>query len=220
MKLIPLIATISLMLTSATMLNANAADLGDINKVNGSANVASDQHYADISMVNGRINMANNSSGKALTTVNGSINLADNVQLHSATTVNGKIVAGNGLKVATEVSTVNGRIQLGANADINGDISTVNGDITLIDGSVAGNITTLNGDISLKGNTVVQGDLIYKSRNQSKSWWSWRASSDDNKPTLHIDKNAVVKGKIILEQSVNLKIDNPAMLAKVVDKSE
>lgn len=217
MKLIPLIASISLTLTSATLLHAYAADLGDINKVNGSANVASDQHYADISLVNGSINMANNSSGKALATVNGSINLADNVQLHSATTVNGKIVAGNGLKVATELSTVNGRIQLGPNADINGDIGTVNGDITLTDGSVAGNITTLNGDISLKGNTVVQGDLIYKSRNISKSWWSWREQA---KPTLHIEKNAVVKGNIILEQSVELKIANPAMLAKVVDKSQ
>ena len=216
MKLIPLITTLSIMLTSASLLSAHAADLADIDKVNGSANIASEQHYADISLVNGSINMASNSSAKALTTVNGSINLEDNVQIHSANTVNGKIVAGSRLKVFKALNTVNGKINLGANANINGEVSTVNGTITLVDSEVTGNVTTLNGDISLKGNTVIKGDVVYKSRNKSKSWWSW---GEDAKPTLHIDKNAIVEGNIILEQAVNLQINNPAMQAKIIDKS-
>ena len=216
MKLTPLIATISIVLASANLISAHAADLGDIDKVNGSANIESQQHYADISLVNGSINMANTSSAKTLKTVNGSINIADNVQLHSAKTVNGKIIAGTGLKVTKDLRTVNGKIQLGSHAEINGDISTVNGDISLINSAVAGNITTINGDLSLKGNTVVKGDVVYKARTKSKSWFS---GAESTKPTLYIDKNTIIEGKIILEQSVDLQIDNPAMHAKVVDNS-
>lgn len=217
MTLLPRLATISLLLATSCLLNVYASDMGNINKVNGSAEVASAQHYADISLVNGKITMASNSSAKAITTVNGSINLEDNVQLQSASTVNGKIVAGTGLKVTKELTTVNGKINLGANADIAGDVSTVNGAISIIDSIIAGDISSLNGDISLKGNTVIKGDVIYKAKNKSKSWWS---GNDDNKPTLYIGKDTVIEGSIILEQPVELQIHNPAMQAKVVDKSQ
>jgi DUF4097 and DUF4098 domain-containing protein YvlB len=212
MKLSQIVATVSLVVASGCLVNVYAAEHGNIDKVLGSASVSSNQHYDDISLVNGSVKMASNSSAKSVSTVNGSIELRDNVKLHSASTVNGSIESGSGLQVADELSTVNGKILPGSNAVIGGNVTTVNGDIVLDNSQADRDVTTVNGDIKLTGKTVVKGDVVYKPRGKKKAFFGW---ANNNKPTLYIGADAVVEGKIILEQDVELQIENPALQSKV-----
>lgn len=213
MKLSQIVVAASLVIASVCFINAYAAQHGSIDKVLGSASVASNQHYGDISLVNGSVKMAGSSSAKSVSTVNGSITLRDNVKLQSASTVNGSIESGTGLQVTDELSTVNGKILAGSSAVIGGNISTVNGDIILDNSQAGRNVTTVNGDIKLTGNTLVKGDVVYKPRGKKQAFFGW---SNNSKPTLYIGADAVVEGNIILQQEVELQIENPAMQAKVV----
>lgn len=215
MKLTQFIATATLMITASCFAMPTLANNshGNIDKVMGSAVVGSGERYNDISVVNGSVQMASNSSANHVSVVNGSIELRDNVSLHSASTVNGSIESGSGLQVASNLETVNGKIRPGSTAAIGGSIDTVNGDIMLDSSEVAKDISTVNGDITLTGNTVIKGDLVYKPRGKQKSFFGWR---NNNKPKLHIAADAVVEGRILLQQEVELQLDNPAMQAKVV----
>lgn len=210
MRLFSLATT--LIVTSLVASTALAAQ-SNIDKVMGSAVVGSNQHYGDISLVNGSVQLASDSSANDVSVVNGSIELRDNVRLNSASTLNGSIESGSNLQVAGNLETVNGAIRPGTAASIGGSIDTINGDITLDNSAVAQNISTVNGDISLTGSTVVKGDLVYKPRGKKKSFFGW---SNTSKPRLHIAADAVVEGRILLQQEVELQLDNPAMQAKVV----
>ncbi len=213
MKVSQLAAGLSLAIAASCFVAQVYADNINIDKVMGSAVVGSQQHYGDISLVNGSVQMASNSSANDISVVNGSIELRNDVKLNSAATVNGSIESGTGLSVATNLETVNGKIRLGQNATVAGNIDTVNGDISLVDSEVVQNISTVNGDITLSGSTVVKGDVIYKPRGKRKSFFGW---SNHSTPVLHIGENAVVEGNIILRQQVELKLDNPALAAKVI----
>ncbi|MAD73523.1 MAG: hypothetical protein CML20_01740 [Rheinheimera sp.] len=214
-------ATITTFIAAAVMysgvFNSAAADsaFGNIDKVMGSAVVGSGEHYGNVSLVNGSVKMASNSSAKTVSLVNGGIKMRDDVLVDSAETVNGSIEAGRNFTVNQSLSTVNGAIKLGDNAVVAGDVSTVNGDITLQSAQLAQNISTVNGDITLAGNTVVKGDVVFKKAGKKKSFFGW---NNNNKPSLHIAADAVVEGQIILEQPVELKLANPAMQAKVVER--
>lgn len=215
MKLSTLVAAVTIAVATAGFATPASADSNHatIDKVLGSASVASNQHYGDISLVNGSVQMASNSSANDVSVVNGSIELRDNVSINSGSTVNGSIEAGTGLQVTTSLETVNGKIRPGSKAQIGGNVDTVNGDITLDSSEVAQDISTVNGDITLTGDTVVQGDVIYKPRGKKKSFFGWR---NDSKPSLHIGADVIIEGKIVLQQEVELKLDNPAMQDKVV----
>ncbi|KKO44330.1 hypothetical protein WG68_16005 [Arsukibacterium ikkense] len=187
----------------------------NIDKVMGSAVVGSGERYGDISLVNGSVQMASNSSARAVSLVNGSIDIRDDVKIKSAETVNGGIAAGRNLQVSGGLVTVNGEVKLADNAVIGGGVATVNGNISLRSAQVAQDISTVNGDITLAGTTVVKGDVVFKKRGKKKSFFGW---GNNKKPTLHIAADAVVEGRIILEQEVKLKLENPAMQAKVVER--
>lgn len=168
----------------------------NIDKVMGSAVVGSGEQYGDISLVNGSVQMASNSSARTVSLVNGGIDIRDDVQIGSAETVNGAIEAGRNLQVT-------------------GSLSTVNGDITFNSAEVAQNISTVNGDIKLAGNTVIKGNVVFKKPGKKKTFFGW---GNNDKPSLHIAAGAVVEGRIILEQPVELKLANPDMQAKVVER--
>lgn len=213
MKFNQIIAALPFIAASACFITVSASEHGSIDKVLGSAVVASNQHYANISLVNGSIQMASNSSAKDLSVVNGSIDIRDHVSVQSISTVNGSIETGAELRVAHDMATVNGRIRPGSNAVIGGNIDTTNGDIELNNSEVGKTVSTVNGDISLTGTSVVKGDLVFKPRGKRKSFFGW---GNDYKPSLHIGKDATVEGSIILQQEVQLEILNPAMQDKVV----
>ena len=73
MKLSHLVATISIAIAATSFSSVYAASHGSIDKVLGSASVASNEHYSDISLVNGSLKMASNSSAESISLVNGSI---------------------------------------------------------------------------------------------------------------------------------------------------
>lgn len=215
MKLSTFIAAVTLAVTAGCFVGPASADSNraTIDKVLGSASVASHQHYGNISLVNGSVEMASNSSADDVSVVNGSIDLQDNVSINSGSTVNGNIEAGTGLQVTTNLETVNGKVAPGSKAKIGGNVDTVNGDITLDNSEIAQNVSTVNGDITLKGSTLIKGDVVYKPRGKKKAFFGWL---NDNKPSLHIGADVIIEGQILLQQEVELTLDNPAMQAKVV----
>ena len=213
MKLSHLVATISIAIAATSFSSVYAASHGSIDKVLGSASVASNEHYSDISLVNGSLKMASNSSAESISLVNGSIKLDDNVKIRTASTVNGSITADDGLAVEQDLTTVNGKINPGNNAVIGGHVETVNGDIWLESSEVGKDITTVNGDITLDGNSVVKGDIVYKPRGKRKGFFSW---GNNEKPVLRIAANAVVNGNIVLQQDVELQLENPSLQDKVI----
>lgn len=213
MKLSHLVATISIAVAASSFTSVYAAEHGSIDKVLGSAAVASNEHYSDISLVNGSLKMASNSSAKSVSLVNGSVKLAEHVSIESASTVNGSVSADANLKVQRDLTTVNGKIYPGSNAVIGGHVETVNGDIRLENSEVGKDVTTVNGDITLDGNSVVKGDIVYKPRGKRKGFFSW---GNNEKPVLRIAANAVVEGKIVLQQEVELQLENAALQDKVI----
>jgi hypothetical protein len=71
-------------------------------------------------------------------------------------------------------------------------------------------VITKNGDVTLRNSSIVYGDLIYESQNQSNS-----KSYRFNRPELKIEKGSQVLGNIILRQKVDLDIEDPELLEKV-----
>lgn len=185
----------------------------DLDKVFGSITVDAGQTVGNVSLVNGAITLEQNSRAQAVDTVNGSIDLYSGAQLDSATTVNGSIEVAESVTVSGDITTVNGSVSVDSQSQVGGNIETVNGDISVADASVNRDLTTVNGDITLTGDTVVQGDIVFKKR--GKKWSFFGFNSDDDKPTLTIGRNVQLHGKIVLQQDVTLKLENPALAAKV-----
>ena len=188
----------------------------DLDKVFGSLTVDAGQSVGNVSLVNGAITLEQNSRAKAVDTVNGSIDLYSGVQLNSATTVNGSIEVAESVTVSGDVTTVNGSVSVDRQSQIGGNIETVNGDISVTDTTVSRDLITVNGDITLSGDTQVHGDIVFKKR--GKKWSFFGFNSDDGKPTLTIGRNVQVQGEIVLQQDVILKLENPALAAKVAKR--
>ena len=89
-----------------------AAQDHDIDKVNGSVQVAAGQQAGDVS------------------TVNGAVHVGDGASVHEASTVNGEVELGDKAQ-ATELGTVNGAISLGGASRVSGKVNAVNGSIHL-----------------------------------------------------------------------------------------
>tara|TARA_R110002167_G_scaffold35981_36_gene114549 strand:+ start:1968 stop:2642 length:675 start_codon:yes stop_codon:yes gene_type:complete len=181
---------------------------GSISHVMGDIDIDAGRQVQDVSAVNGDITLNNAVSAETIDTVNGDIDIGKDVSIVSASSVNGDISAGSQLTVKDDINTVNGDIDLKARSTVGGDISTVNGDISLYDVKVTGNLATKNGDISLLKGSTVSGDITYQSVDKSR--WS-----NHDLPTLKIDSQSTVLGKIILNHKVILEIDNPDILSQV-----
>lgn len=177
----------------------------------GGIEIEQNHHVENLSSVNGGIELADGVIAKNVETVNGGIEIGNNVQVKRASTVNGGIEAGSNLTVEKGLSTVNGGIHIGKNSSIDKDISTVNGDIKLTATFVGDDVKTKNGDISLLNGSIIEGDIIYESKDKD-SWWKNKESS---LPKLTIDNASNVKGRIILGRKVILEIEDDILLAKV-----
>lgn len=185
-------------------------DGADHSSVFGGLNILENQIVEDVSSINGNINIKSGAKADDVETVNGNIELEKNIQVGELSTVNGDIQAKANLQVENDVSTVNGNISLASNSTVKDDVSTVNGDIELTSTTVGGDIETRNGSITLENGSVVEGNILFEERDQDKRW-----GNNSRLPTLTIDANSNVLGKIILEQKVVLEIENKALLAKV-----
>ena len=186
---------------------AHARD-GDIDKVNGTAQVDAGQHAGDVSTVNGAVRIGNGATVQKADTVNGSISLGDRAQAQSLETVNGAVTMGKGSRVSGEVSTVNGSMQLAEGADVGGKLDNVNGTISLDAAHVAGGIETVGGDITVGANSRVEGGILV---DKVHGWFS----SNSRKPVVVIGPHAVVTGTLEFRREVELKVSDSAQIGTV-----
>ena len=184
------------------------ASEGDIDKINGTAQVEAGQHAGDVSSVNGAVRIGAGASIQKADTVNGSVDLGDHAQAQSLETVNGAIRMGSDSKVRGEVSTVNGSMTLAQGADVGGKLDNVNGTITLNAAHVAGGIETVSGDITVGANSHVEGGILV---DKTHGWFS----SNSRKPIIVIGPHAVVTGTLEFRREVELKVSDSAQIGTV-----
>jgi hypothetical protein len=185
---------------------------GDLSSVFGSIEVGEGKQVGDVSSVNGEVTINKHVTAQDVEAVNGDIEIANHVSLRDVETVNGDIQTGHHFIAKGSVSTVNGNITIQADSTVGGDLSTVNGNIKLVNVTVDEYISTKNGNITLSKRSNVAGDIVFEPRD--KNSWGW--NNDDHKlPSLVIDLDSKVEGKIILRQKVKLEIENQQLLDKV-----
>ena len=180
----------------------------DVDKVNGSIHIESDQQAGDLSTVNGSIRVDTGGSATKVSTVNGGIELGDRVAVDSVETVNGGIELGQGARVARTVEAVNGHIQLAHGADVAGKASNVNGRITLDGAHVGGGIETVSGDVEIGANSRVEGGLLV----EKPHGFSWGKNKN---PRIVIGPHAVVDGTLDFRRDVDLYVSDTAKVGTI-----
>ena len=180
----------------------------DVDKVNGSIRIESDQQAGDLSTVNGGIRIAGGGSAEKVSTVNGGIEVGDRAGAHSLETVNGGVDVGAGAHVAGTIETVNGGVRLGKGADVAGRASNVNGRFVLDAAHVGGGIETVSGDIEIGADSRVEGGIIV---DQQHGWFNW----GNRKPRIVIGPRAVVTGTLEFRREVDLFVSDSAKIGTV-----
>ena len=189
---------------------ASLADDDDIEKVNGSIDIAADQKAGDLSTVNGSIRIKAGAIVEEAETVNGSIALGERGAAESLETVNGTIKMETDARVTESVHTVNGSVTLGRNADVKGGIRTVNGDIRLDAAHVAGGIRTQEGDIEVGGGSRVEGGIHVEKKSGGFSISLFKST-----PRIVIGPGAVVQGELTFEREVELFVSETATVGPI-----
>jgi DUF4097 and DUF4098 domain-containing protein YvlB len=201
------------LLTAATALSlvlafgAQARGI-DVDKVNGSIHIESDQQAGDLSTVNGSIRVDTGGTAIKLSTVNGGIELGDRVTVDSVETVNGGIELGSGARVSRRVEAVNGHIQLAQGAEVVGRASNVNGRISLDGAHVGGGIETVSGDIDIGANSHVEGGILVE-KPHGISW------GKNKNPRVVIGPHAVVDGTLDFRREVDLYVSDSARVGAI-----
>jgi DUF4097 and DUF4098 domain-containing protein YvlB len=188
---------------------ASASD-NDINKVNGSVQVAAGQQVGDVSTVNGAVHVGGGASVREASTVNGKVELGDKAQATELGTVNGAISLGGASRVSGKVNAVNGSIHLARGAEVGGRLENVNGAIVLDGAHVAGGIGTVAGDITVGADSRVEGGILVDKPNNG--WFHW---GSDRKPVIVIGPHAVVQGTLEFRREVVLKVSDSAQIGPV-----
>jgi DUF4097 and DUF4098 domain-containing protein YvlB len=188
---------------------ASASD-NDIDKVNGSVQVAAGQQAGDVSTVNGAVHVGDGASVHEASTVNGEVELGDKAQATELGTVNGAISLGSASRVSGKVNAVNGSIHLARGAEIGGRLENVNGAIVLDGAHVAGGIGTVGGDITVGADSRVEGGILVDKPNNG--WFHW---GSERKPVIVIGPHAVVQGTLEFRRDVVLKVSDSAQIGPV-----
>ena len=199
----PLAFTVSLLLASSALARGI-----DVDKVNGSIHIESDQQAGDLSSVNGSIRVDTGGSATKVSTVNGGVELGDRVAVDSVETVNGGIELGKGARVARTVEAVNGHIALAQDADVAGKASNVNGRITLDAAHVGGGIETVSGDIEVGANSRVEGGILV----EKPHGFSWGKNKN---PRVVIGPHAIVEGTLDFRREVDLYVSDTAKVGAI-----
>jgi DUF4097 and DUF4098 domain-containing protein YvlB len=195
----------------ASKVNAQVSIDDDYSSVNKSLTVGEGKTIGDASAVNGTLTIEDNVTAKDVSSVNGRLYVGDNVTVDELSSVNGNLSAGHGLLANRNVSTVNGKIELREKSLVKGNVSSVNGKMEIDGVDIQKNIETVNASIELSGNTHVQGDIVYKRKNNNNSY-------NNRNPVLRIRKGVRIDGNIILEGPVDLEFDDESLQSKVIKK--
>ncbi len=195
----------------ASKANAGVSIDGDHSSVNKSLTIGEGKTIGDASAVNGRLTIEDNVTAKDVSSMNGSLSVGNNVTVEELSTVNGKLSVGHSLLATSNVSTVNGKIELREKSVVKGNVSSVNGKMEIDGVDIEKNIETVNASIELSGNTRVQGDIVYKRKNNNNSY-------NNRNPVLRIEKDVRIDGNIILEGPVDIEFDDKSLQSKVIEK--
>lgn len=195
----------------ASKANAGISKDGDYSSVNKSLTISEGKSIGDASAVNGRLTLEDNVIAKDVSSVNGRLAVGNNVTVDELSSVNGKLSAGHSLRANSDVSTVNGKIELREKSLVKGSVSSVNGKMEIDGVDIEKNIETVNASIELTGNTRVQGDIVYKRKNNNNNY-------NQRNPVLRIEKGVRIDGNIILEGPVDLEFGDDNLKNKVIEK--
>lgn len=186
---------------------SNHSSGNGVSSVFGELEVSEGKEVANVSSVNGSIELHNSVTANVVDTVNGSIEMGNHVTVESADSVNGDIEAGNNFTSYGPIETVNGDIKIAEHSTLHQNVKTVNGDIHIEHTQVKGSLHTHNGDVTLTKNSIVLGDIVYRSNNRKHRY--------NMTPTLTIKEGSTVEGEIILQREVELDIEDAELLRKV-----
>lgn len=186
-----------------------------ISKVNGSIDIAANQHNGDLSTVNGSIHINSNAVVGHTSTVNGSITLDSHAAAAALATVNGAIHLQEAARVTGGIQAVNGKLTLDNDADVANGLTNVNGAIRVAAAHVGGIIDTSSGDIELGPNAHVDGGIHVQEDSSWFHFWFW---SDDT-PRIVIGPGSVVGGTLKFERKVKLYVSDRASIGPVVGAS-
>lgn len=176
-------------------------EYGSLETVNGGIRIRDGARVRSAETVNGGIRIGNDADVGDAETVNGGIRVGSGSRVRSVETVNGGITLDSGAQIADDAATVNGGIRAERQVRIGGNVETVNGTIDLTATAVGGGIETTNGDIRLDAGTTIEGGL--RVRKPQSLWWSSNRSRD---PRVVLGPDVVVKGPLVFEREVELRI--------------
>ncbi len=195
------------LLGAATLAQADSAN---IDKVNGSIEVAAGQHAGKLSTVNGSIRLEDGAVVQSMSTVNGAVHAGARVTSGDVETVNGSIELGNNDHISGKVAAVNGALTIGRDARIDGHVSNVNGHIHITAATLHAGLETAAGDIDLEQGTHVDGGLLVDK--QHTSWFNWGHSRP---PRIVIGPHVVVNGTLDFRREVKLYVSNSATVGTI-----
>jgi DUF4097 and DUF4098 domain-containing protein YvlB len=168
--------------------------------------VASGSH----STVNSSINLDDNTTTGDVDSVNGSIRIGANSFVKSVESVNGSIKLGNDVTVEHDIEAVNGSIEIQPGCEVGANVETVNGGIEMDNAKVAGDVETVNGPLQILNGSEVTGNVVVR----KPGGWSF---GKRNKPVhVEIGQDVVVRGKLIFEQPVELKLHDSAKVGEII----
>lgn len=186
-----------------------AASAGDLSTVNGEIRVGDGARAGEVETVNGSIELGNQAVLLAVETVNGSVRGGTGIRIErDLEAVNGSLRFGPGLRLGGAASTVNGSIEA-ADCEIGQDVETVNGTLRFDSCQLRGGLALVNGRVELGAGTVLAGDLTVR-KPKGMGW------GRDRKPVVILGAGVEVRGRIVLEREVDLRIDPAARVGQIV----
>ena len=162
------------------------------------------------STLNSSINVPDSTTTGDVDSLNGSIRIGANSFVKSVQSLNGAIRLGNDVTVDEGVEAVNGGITIEAGCEVGGSVETINGRVSLENTRVAGDVETVNGKLEILNGSEVAGNVIVR----RPGGWNF---SKRNKPVyVEIGKDVVVRGNLIFEQPVELKLHDSAKVGEII----
>lgn len=189
MAILPVISVLSVLAFSSTTL-LRQTTLSTATK-----------HLSDVAISNPGI--------QSIQSHHANINLPSSLSLKRLISLKGHIYSPGALYVSSNISTYKGDIFIGDHSAVMGSISTFSGKVSLNGVTVAGDIKSLHGNISINGKTVIYGDVIVGHLGDVRHVNS--PSHTEHQPqNVHIGSDVRIFGRLIIQQSVLLCIDNLA----------
>ena len=179
-------------LAALVALPTAAGASGKYSTLNSSIHLDDDTRTGDVDSVNGSIHIGANSTVKSVESVNGSIKLGTDVTVDEG------------------VDAVNGSINLQAGCEVGANVTTVNGHVSLQNARVAGDVETVNGKLEILDRSEVFGNVVVRRPG------GWNFSKRDKPVYVEIGQDVVVRGKLIFEQPVELRLHDSARVGEIV----